>query len=325
MGRFLEEEKIRQIQFKADSDFISEDAREDGFYSTKLRPFCLPVAFGDQNLYPGIRESAMSFFFDNRILWHDGQGGLPSNHMCDSQVACVNFLFSFVHRPDALAQLFQPLFPSINRVLPVEKDHFVSFEWIGQENYLGERIRKGATRTRGANFTSADAIVKFEQDDAKIRVVLIEWKYTESYSDQYKRFSKHGTDRGMIYRHLYDQPDCPINKDRLPDYDDLFYEPFYQLMRQQLLAHEMEKAGELDADMVSLLHIAPAHNCDFPRVTSPGLRELGESVTEVWKKLVIPVDRFDSISTEALFSRFEAEEMQDWHDYIQQRYPWIVG
>ena len=38
-------------------------------------------------------------------------------------------------------------------------------------------------------------------------------------------------------------------------YDDLFYEP-YQLFRQQLLANEMEKARELEADVVSVLHIS---------------------------------------------------------------------
>jgi hypothetical protein len=40
------------------------------------------------------------------------------------------------------------------------------------------------------------------------------------------------------------------------------------IMRQQLLAHEMEKAHELGADIVSLLHFSPAHNKDFMRVTS---------------------------------------------------------
>jgi hypothetical protein len=51
-----------------------------------------------------------------------------------------------------------------------------------------------------------------------------------------------------------------------------FYEPFYQLMRQQLLAREMETARECGADVVSLLHIAPAQNACFQRVTSPNLK-----------------------------------------------------
>jgi hypothetical protein len=33
-------------------------------------------------------------------------------------------------------------------------------------------------------------------------------------------------------------------------YDALFYEPFYQFMRQQFLAHEMELVHEMGADRV---------------------------------------------------------------------------
>ena len=59
-------------------------------------------------------------------------------------------------------------------------------------------------------------------------------------------------------------------------------------MRQQLLAHEMERAKELGADIVSLLHIAPKHNKEFQRVTSPELSTIGDSVIDVWKKLQRP-------------------------------------
>jgi hypothetical protein len=45
----------------------------------------------------------------------------------------------------------------------------------------------------------------------------------------------------------------------------------------------MERARELGADKVSLLHIAPAHNRDFRRVTSPSLIPLGDSAIGVWK------------------------------------------
>ena len=57
-------------------------------------------------------------------------------------------------------------------------------------------------------------------------------------------------------------PDGPLHTDVIP-YADLFVEPFYQLMRQQLLAHAMERSGELDADTVRVLHVAPATNTNF--------------------------------------------------------------
>ena len=57
-------------------------------------------------------------------------------------------------------------------------------------------------------------------------------------------------------------PDGPLHTDVIP-YADLFVEPSYQLMRQQLLAHAMERSGELDADTVRVLHVAPATNTNF--------------------------------------------------------------
>jgi hypothetical protein len=78
----------------------------------------------------------------------------------------------------------------------------------------------------GANFTSADAAVLFEQQDGTKQAVLIEWKYCESYYSKPLHVAKSGTRRTEIYQHLYDALDCPIDKELLPDYNDLFYEPF---------------------------------------------------------------------------------------------------
>jgi hypothetical protein len=113
----------------------------------------------------------------------------------------------------------------------------------------------------------------------------------------------------------------------LPDFKTLFYEPFYQLMRQQFLAHEMEKAHELGAHIVSLLHIAPAHNTDFRAITSPELQSFGGSATSVWSKLVKPPNRFTSISTEELFGKFdirEYPELEGWREFITARYSWVT-
>lgn len=325
MSKFLESEKPIQAQFKVGSEYFSDMARSEGVYKGKPRSFCLPVEYAEQNLLPEIRESALSHFVRHAIKWHDGQNGKPSNHLCDSQVCCVNFLFPFADKPAALAQVLSPVFPEIETMLPIESGKYVSLEWIGEKNYLREKISRNGQRTRGANFTSADSIVMFERKDKKRQIVLIEWKYTESYSGASLKKSKSGTDRTEIYRHLFESADCPINTDILPGFDSLFYEPFYQFMRQQFLAHEMEKAREMGAEIVSVLHIAPAHNNDFRRITSPELEKLGESATGVWKRLVKPAGRFISVSTESLFGNLSATqlpEMNAWLDYISARYPW---
>lgn len=326
MGSFREAEKPKQTKFKTTSPYFSDLARLEGIYKGKPRPFCVPLEFAEQNLFPDIRESVLSHFAEHRIKWHDGQNGKSSNHLCGSQVCCVNFLFPFADKPEALAQILRPVFPELEKMLPIENGKYVSFEWIGQKNYLGEKISRNGQRTRGANYTSADSIVMFERKDKKRQVVLIEWKYTESYGSTFLKISNSGTDRTNIYRHLFESADCPIYKDILPSFDSLFYEPFYQFMRQQFLASEMEKAHEMGADIVSLLHIAPAHNTDFRKVTSPELVKLGESATSIWKKLVKTEERFISVSTEQLFGNLSAEKLPEikiWSEYIYLRYAWV--
>jgi hypothetical protein len=323
MGKFLETEKPKQAHFKATSAYFSQPARGEGVYRGKPRPFCLPVELAEENLFPAIRPSAPAFFAAHRIKWHDGQNGKPSNHLCDSQVCCVNFLFPFADQPEALKRLLLPLYPEIESMLPVEDNKFVSFEWIGKENYLGEKISNYGQRTRGANFTSADAIVRFERQHKRCQVVLIEWKYTESYGYTSLEIAQSGTDRTEIYRALWESQDCPLDRQLLPCFEALFYEPFYQLMRQQFLAHEMEKAHELGADIVCLLHIAPAQNLDFRRVTSPALVGIDDSPTAIWKKVVKNPASFNSVSTDTLFGKLSAEEMPEmksWLEYIHQRY-----
>jgi hypothetical protein len=324
---FLDIERRRQADFKATSSYFSDAARADGMYRRRARPFCLPRECAAENLFAGIRQSIMAYFAAEEIKWHDGGDRQPSNHLCSSQVCCANFLFPFANNPRALTELVRPVFPTVHRMLPMENEgQFVSFEWIGRENYLGERISRNGKRTRGANFTSADAAIMFEHTDGRRQIVLIEWKYTEFYGRSSLKIAKSGADRTAIYAHLYNAPDCPLNRALLPSFEALFYEPFYQLMRQQFLAHEMEKAHELGADIVNVLHIAPAHNQDFRKVTSPALRPLGDAAMDIWKRLVRIPDRFTSISTEQLFNRLPIEhlpEMAPWWDYVRARYAWL--
>lgn len=327
MGKFLQEEKDRYVDYKANSPQLPERARAPGIYKRKPRPFCLPLDLSEFNLIEGIREDVQTYFRELKIKWHDGRNRNPSNHLCDSQVCCVNFLYSFSRHPDALVTLLKPLFPSIKTMIPLEDDHrYVSHEWIGQKNYLGEKMPRNGKRTRGANFTSADAAVMFDRKEGVRQFVLIEWKYTETYSAVNLKYSKSGTDRTSIYRHLFDREDFPLKKKMINDFDALFFEPFYQLMRQQLLANEMEKAKELGADVVSLLHIAPERNDQFKRVTSPDLKQIGDSVMEVWTRLIRKPDRFHHVSIENLFGGFKIDghlEMQPWWDYTASRYPWF--
>ena len=134
----------------------------------------------------------------------------------------------------------------------------------------------------------------FENLEGQKQVVLVEWKYTESYPGNYLGIAKSGTDRRKIYQHLFENHDCVIDLAKLPNVDALYYEPFYQLMRQQFLASKMEAARELGADIVSLLHIAPGINEDFKNYLTR-LNRVGKTAVEVWENLVNTEGRFFSV------------------------------
>lgn len=327
MAQFKQVEKLRQANVKANTPYLSVSARSHGLYKGHSYTFCLPREYAEENLYHEIRQPIMAYFARNEIKWHDGQNGKPSNHLCDSQVSCANFLFPFYDKPAALAALLRPIFPDLQEMLPIEDGQYVAFEWIGQDDYLGERKYRKVKRTRGANYTSPDAAVMFQRVDGHRQIVLIEWKYTETYYSTPFRIAPSGRDRTKIYEHLYLADDCPLSKELIPSFDSLFYEPFYQFMRQQFLAHQMEKAKELGANRVVLLHLSPAQNKAFKRVTSPTLQSIVGSATEVWQQLVKKPDSFIAAHTETVFNQFQIDqfpELSGWWQYIGTRYNWVA-
>lgn len=159
MSRWLEEEKIHQAEFKRSSAYFSEAARCDGLYKNRPWPFCLPRQHAEENLFSGIRPAAVAYFNQHLIKWHDGQSLRPSNHLCSSQVCCINFLFPFADKPAALAGLLKSVYPELAHMLPIEDKQYVAHEWIGQQNYLGEKVGRSGRRTlhqrrRGRNVSA---------------------------------------------------------------------------------------------------------------------------------------------------------------------------
>lgn len=326
MPAFAVAEKARQASLKQVSNYFSTSARQPGFYKGRLYDHVLPLNNAAENLYIGIREPALDFFKEAKIQWHQSKGNQPPHNLLSSQVCGVNFLFPFANQPDALRDLLYPLYPELDQMLPIEGNGFATFEYIGAQDYLREMRHKNQQRKRGANVTSADAAVMFRRTDGRKQIVLIEWKYCESYGANNRQIAvKSGTDRALIYQHLFDQPDTPINKTGLTHYHDLFYEPFYQFMRQQFLAHEMERTQELGAAAVTVLHISPLANTAFAKITSPHLRAFNGTATSVWQSMLTDPAKFAAVYTEDLFGNFPIERypaLADWWAYLQERYGW---
>jgi len=339
---FRDSEKERYQTLKSQPQLFSSAAQRDGLYNKKSRFFCLADECADENLYEAIREPAIKYFEDRDIRWHDGlnKRRIPSNHLCCSQCCCVNFLYPMTTNPTLLARVFRQFYPDLKRPLQIHEDKrlpngtypYMTFEWIGTKDYLGELFRKLGVRTRGANFTSADFAFRFRRKDDKIQLVLGEWKYTEYYNSRDLGAPSRPKDKKPLARKHNYWPAFRRKNGIFANhgeelYNDLFFEPFYQLMRLQLLAQEMELGREMNADVVSVFHISPEANREFrERVTSPRLEEMfpNRGVLEIWKELV-PEDKFMSISVEELLNtiakRVRAHE-REWADYLNIRYGW---
>lgn len=142
----------------------------------------------------------------------------------------------------------------------------------GRANHLSEWTNGALSATRGANATSADAVVKF-QHQGRIEILLVEWKYTERYGAPISP-DPNGTRRKRYADKVF-YPNGPICSDLGLKLEDFFWEPFYQLLRQQMLAWRMEKAREDGAERVRVLHISPADNRALHRITSSAFEAIG--------------------------------------------------
>jgi hypothetical protein len=186
------------------------------------------------NLAPGIRDVASRYFQARNITWHT-----HANHALSSQVCCLNFLMPLAEQPDQLSRLIGMALsieaPEMLRVEdgPDGRPWFVGFEWNGGgPDYLNEASTDGVLK-RGSNSTSADAVVYFRHA-GKVETLLIEWKYTEKYGGPISGTGN--ATRSERYKNLAFSPSGPIRADLGLELADFFYEPFYQLIRQQMLA-----------------------------------------------------------------------------------------
>jgi len=324
---FLTGEKKLQTSWKLTSKTLPRGARKKGLYRNSMHPFCLPIEYAPYNLFHEIRDDALETFKRHNIVWHSSAlPGLPSNHLCSSQVFAVNFLFPFIDKPQALADALRPFFPNIKQMLPVEDNRYIAFEWIGDINYLNEEPKIGSYRQRGAGNTSIDAMMMYESQNGKKVMLLIEIKYSESYGVSYKRFRSDGTDRLANYQEYFNSPSSPVNLEVAPNLADFLYEPFYQLLRHSLLAAQIKKTGKPKASKVQVVHITVHGNKNLLAVTSPRLRHLGGTTYEVWANILKDPSSFSLVSAESFFKGINFEdhrELEPWALFMANRYSFL--
>jgi hypothetical protein len=309
-------------QRRAQSEFF---ARTDALEAARSKePWRLAAGRRDLNLSPSLRPLMETYFGPPRnITWHR-----HADHGLSSQVCCLNFLGPLATQPDLLSRLIgNALGITSPRMLPIEdgptgQPWFVGFEWTGRADYLSEWAKDAKSTIRGANATSADAVVRFEHE-GRIETLLIEWKYTEKYGAPLR--ADGNPTRIARYSDKAFTPAGPIRSDFGLKLEDFFWEPFYQLLRQQMLAWQMTQAREDGAGRVRVLHISPSGNRALHTVTSPSLRRFGDDAFEVFRSLLVQPDAFISRTTDQMFGTLLLSEHNDpatceWSRYIRDRY-----
>jgi hypothetical protein len=294
---YATEQNKRQIYWLKTSETLPLEARAGGTYTDRdgkdhgPLPLFLPRDLAAHNLLPGVRDGAIALFAELGIPWHDGVDGGPSNHLRDSQVQCANALFRMVDEPHRIKRAFGHTV-DIDEVLPIEDGRSLTFEYIGPTDYFHEG--KGAPRRRGTHCTSVDAAFRYRTSAGRVELALVEWKYTESYLGQRPRSGSDETRRRRYETDFLD-PEGPLRSDVVP-FDALLHEPFYQLMRQQLLAYRLEKDRTQDAEAVRVVRVLSPANVGYEAsLPLPDHRAVGTTVSEVWHALIRRPDRFVTV------------------------------
>lgn len=296
---FASAENARQARWKATTADLPDDARRPGKVRNRLGDLVdvdhvLPVEHAAHNLLPEVRASALALFSELDIDWHQGTAAGPSAHLRSSQVQCVNALAAMCTDPSRIVKAFGGVLDiasirDFGEIDPAEAGRHLTFEFIGAKDHLNEG--KGGNRRRGSQCTSVDAAFAYRTSGGKDGLALIEWKYTESYPGARSSSTSLAT-RLDRYEGLLRAPHSPIETEGV-EIADLFHEPLYQLVRQQLLADCLERDPELAATEVRVVHVLSGANLAYEHsFVAPLLRGRGTTISAVWSSLLRRPDAF---------------------------------
>jgi hypothetical protein len=293
------------------------------------RPFQLKPGHRLDGLLPQVRETTRNLFQKQLgIQFHTYVG-----HGRSSQACCINFLMPLADKPDVLSRwIGHVLDIPPPAVLPIEKEvagahRYVAFEYTGPDDkdYLGEAA--GNVPQRGANATASDAAIGFVGADGVRHLLLIEWKYTEQY--QSHRLSEDNKGKRIErYAKRLLAPHGPVRADLGVALTDFFHEPFYQFVRQQMLAWEIEDKSNA-FDRVRVLHLSPSGNRALHRITAPRLATVGgvehQDAFDAFRACLVEPDDFIPRTIETAFAPLAHWAEANWWAELAARYPTLCN
>jgi hypothetical protein len=330
LNEFEQTETRRQVQFKR-KHF---PGTEDGSWSkdpTRKYPHILPKGDLKRVFYTPIAQQVLEYCDNEQIALHTEIQNLRS-----SQVCCFNVVFLLKQDLKLAAEVLRVMLPGVKEVKEIE------FEFTGDDEaskWLGEQ--NGGKR--GQNRTSIDVAIRWT-DGVKNYWTLCEWKYTEQgfgscggyqskgYKDrsfctdlpapQYEKnyiacylHSKKGRqywqrldEAGISFNVLEGAIGCP------------FRGPFYQLLRQYILASYLRQSPDIDEVFVAALHFKD--NVSLERLPLYH-KKLASSVIDLWNKMLNGVPPLQSVYVEDIVASMHGisnSKLSGLLEYLEERY-----
>ncbi|MCF2593282.1 hypothetical protein I6E11_05655 [Bacteroides caecigallinarum] len=327
------------------NNVFPDDVTGGGWYKGRSRSFCIAGGKEDYNLYQGIRNEVKEYFKIEHIAFWGDQDGVP-NHVLSSQVACLNHLFAI--REDKLMTL------EIAKSITGRKDivemlrlgcdtnpQYISFEVVSSTDHLSEKCS-----SRGKYCTSIDAAMLALLEDGKKLLIMIEWKYTESYSRDDKSVESdpgrpmqpeaRGITRLKRYSNLITTSrflksciDCckenelGLDDSIIPYRNSIYFqEPYYQLMRQTLWAEQIidnKSSEKIKADKFVHIHVVPSQNKELLDNGFSG--EKDDDMEKSWKGQLLDKTVYRLVNPELIVETIAKDDKyEDLVRYLRERY-----
>lgn len=337
LNEFEKQETRRQVAFKR----TRWPELGDGVWSKRPNyqyPHILPKNNIKKALFEPIAQEVINYLDSNDITIHSEALNLRS-----SQVCCLNILFPLKKDRDLAREVLKPLLPYVKDVNEIE------FEYTGPDG-ITEWLGEPPGGKRGQNRTSIDAAIWWIDKFGKRYITLLEWKYTERsfgscggyesdsnvQKEQCRTMDVAGshpekhcflvTDRPQTHRHYWEHlVEAGIDITRFKDINGCpFRGPFYQLLRQSLLAAYLRKEMDnIDNVEVAVLYFqGNASLLKCPRYLKPLTPNTMGSALDAWNSVMTNASPIRHLTIEEIMTAADRVLTMDndWRRYVKKRY-----
>ena len=306
---YKELQKIKNAEL-VKKGFFNGD-KGNGLYKGKIKYYVLQDY--KNNFYTPIVDEVQEYFKNNNIKWWNKDINLnqPTANTLSSQIACLNHLF-FIRRSKFLSLYVLNFITNKNfiNVLPLKNDKYnpayISFEAASNKDHLNE-----ITTNRGKLNTSIDALFLAEDESNKKHLVVLEWKYTESHSDNdcsiKTKNNGHTKGEERLKRYTSLITNSKQLKHKYSNYQSsiYFYGELYQLTRQTLWAEQMiENKNDEIIQADDFLHVVVCTNANKDMLSSK-YKIYNMNLEDTWRNLINDNSKFIIIDNKKIIEALE--------------------